>query len=127
MKRVTGIAGFFFSAGAPLALRAWVRRHLGLDVQDGAARCSPGGQPGNPTQGTTSGSVGAADGGHCGTGAPGFVINDRVEDLAALLQLPREEGCAMLDQSEDPAFGTFGWVIDPAGNTVELWQPAESR
>jgi len=29
-----------------------------------------------------------------------------------------------VDESE---FGKFGWVTDPEGNRIELWQPPEGR
>ncbi|WP_373994608.1 VOC family protein [Massilia sp. 9096] len=29
----------------------------------------------------------------------------------------------MLEATQDSAYGKFGWVIDPEGNKVELWQP----
>ncbi len=32
MKRVTGIGGIFFKAKDPVALRAWYKTHLGIDV-----------------------------------------------------------------------------------------------
>ena len=35
----------------------------------------------------------------------------------------REEGCNVMDQTDDSEFGKFGWVIDPEGNKVELWEP----
>ena len=28
----------------------------------------------------------------------------------------------VLDQVEESEFGCFGWVMDPEGNKVELWQ-----
>jgi len=34
MKRVTGIGGIFFNAKDPVALRAWYKTHLGIDVQE---------------------------------------------------------------------------------------------
>ena len=34
MRRVTGIGGIFFKARDADALRAWYRRHLGLDIPD---------------------------------------------------------------------------------------------
>jgi hypothetical protein len=34
MKRVTGIGGIFFHAIDPVALRAWYKAHLGIDVQE---------------------------------------------------------------------------------------------
>ena len=33
MKRVTGIGGIFFNAKDPVALRAWYKQRLGIDVQ----------------------------------------------------------------------------------------------
>jgi predicted enzyme related to lactoylglutathione lyase len=46
-----------------------------------------------------------------------------VEDLAALLQVLRDEGCDVLEKSDDSEYGKFGWVMDPEGNKIELWQP----
>jgi hypothetical protein len=28
-----------------------------------------------------------------------------------------------MDHAEDSEYGKFGWVMDPEGNKVELWQP----
>lgn len=52
-----------------------------------------------------------------------FMVNYRVDDLAALLQALRDERCDVLERTEDSEFGKFGWVMDPEGNRVELWQP----
>ena len=51
------------------------------------------------------------------------MINYRVEDLVAVLQSLRDEGCNVLEKTDDSEYGKFGWVIDPEGNKVELWQP----
>ena len=51
------------------------------------------------------------------------MVNYRVADLAALLNSLREEGCEVLDKTDDSEYGKFGWVMDPEGNKVELWQP----
>jgi hypothetical protein len=62
MKRVTGIGGIFFNAKDPVALRAWYRRHLGIDGQDwGGATFTWSDDAGTPKIGTTIWSVGAAD------------------------------------------------------------------
>jgi hypothetical protein len=29
----------------------------------------------------------------------------------------------VLDDTQDGEYGKFGWVIDPEGNKVELWEP----
>ena len=124
MKRVTGIGGIFFSANDPAAMRDWYKRHLGIDVQDwGGTAFSWADAQGNPTEGTTVWSIGAADGKHFAPSKASFMINYRVDDLAALLLALREEGCQVLDKVDDSEYGKFGWVIDPEGNKVELWQP----
>ena len=55
--------------------------------------------------------------------AASFMINYRVEDLDELLAVLKQEGCNVVDKTESSAQGKFGWVIDPEGNKVELWEP----
>ena len=124
VRRVTGIGGIFFQAKDPVALRAWYRRHLGIDVQEwGGTAFRWTDSAGNPAHGTTIWSIGEAGRDAYAPGRASFMINYRVEDLAALLQLLRAEGCEVLDKTDDSEYGKFGWVIDPEGNKVELWQP----
>jgi predicted enzyme related to lactoylglutathione lyase len=124
MQRVTGIGGIFFHAQDPVALRAWYREHLGIDVQEwGGTAFRWTDAAGNPTAGTTVWSIAPAGGDQFAPSTAPFMINYRVEDLAALLEALRAEGCHVLDQTDDSEYGKFGWVIDPEGNKVELWQP----
>jgi predicted enzyme related to lactoylglutathione lyase len=124
MKRVTGIGGIFFKAGDPVALRSWYQKHLGVDVQDwGGAAFRWTDAEGRPTTGTTVWSISGADSKHFAPGTSSFMVNYRVADLRALLQELRAEGCTVLDKIDDSEYGKFGWVIDPEGNKVELWEP----
>jgi predicted enzyme related to lactoylglutathione lyase len=126
MKRITGIGGVFIKAKDPDALRAWYRTHLGIDVQAwGGAAFAWADDAGQPVKGTTIWSVG--DGEYFAPSTAAFMINYRVTDLAALLQALREEGCNVLDKTDESDYGKFGWVIDPEGNKVELWQPPAGR
>lgn len=45
----------------------------------------------------------------------------------AFLGSLKTEGCVVDGESESPEFGRFGWVTDPEGNRIELWQPSEGR
>jgi predicted enzyme related to lactoylglutathione lyase len=127
MRRVTGIGGIFFMAKDPGALRDWYRKHLGIDVQEwGGAAFVWADAAGNPIKGTTIWSIGAAGDDYAPGTAP-FMVNYRVDDLAALLQALRDEGCNVLDRTEESELGKFGWVIDPEGHKVELWQPPAGR
>ena len=125
MKRVTGIGGIFFNAKDPAVLRDWYRTHLGVDVQAwGGAAFAWTDDAGQPTGGSTIWSIGAAEGGDgFGPNKAPFMVNFRVADLDALLAALREEGCNVLDKTEVSEQGKFGWVIDPEGNKVELWEP----
>jgi predicted enzyme related to lactoylglutathione lyase len=124
MKRVTGIGGIFFQAQDPPALRAWYERHLGIDVQEwGGTAFTWTDDAGRPTGGTTVWSIGPAGGKQFAPGTATFMVNYRVADLLALVQLLREEGCNVLEKVDDSEYGKFAWVIDPEGNKVELWQP----
>ena len=127
-RRVTGIGGIFFQARDPVALRDWYRRHLGIDVQDwGGTAFRWAGADGKPSNGTTVWSIGDAAGDYYAPSKAPFMINYRVDDLGALLQALRDEGCHVLDKTDDSEYGKFGWVIDPEGNKVELWQPPDGQ
>ena len=124
MKRVTGIGGIFFQANDPAALQAWYKQHLGVDVQSwGGAAFDWTDDAGNPVKGSTNWCIGAADGKHFAPSKSTFMVNYRVDDLDALLQALRDEGCNVLEKADDSEYGKFGWVMDPEGNKVELWQP----
>jgi predicted enzyme related to lactoylglutathione lyase len=124
MNRVTGIGGIFFEAEDPTAMQAWYKRHLGIDVQDwGGAAFSWADADGKPVGGTTVWSIAPADAGSFAPGTASFMVNYRVADVRALLEVLREEGCNVLDEFDDSDYGKFGWVIDPEGNKVELWEP----
>ncbi|MFC4655054.1 VOC family protein [Rheinheimera marina] len=128
MQRVTGIGGVFFKAKDPKALAAWYQTHLGVPLEDWGGAVFQWKSPDNPSgTGCTVWSPFAADTSYFGSGGQGFMLNFRVADLAALLQLLRDEGCQVDDNTEDSEFGKFGWVTDPEGNRVELWQPPEGR
>jgi len=105
-------------------LRDWYRRHLGVDVQEwGGAAFSWVGDDGQPAAGTTIWSIGEASGDTFAPSTSTFMINYRVADVRALVDVLRAEGCDVMDKVDDSEYGIFAWVMDPEGNKVELWQP----
>ena len=128
MRRVTGIGGIFLSAKDPQALRDWYREHLGIEVQAwGGAAFAWADADGKPSEGTTIWSVLPAADAPFAPGRSTCMVNYRVEDLAVLLDALRSEGCNVLEKTDDSEFGRFGWVMDPEGNKVELWQPPDGQ
>lgn len=121
MKRVTGIGGIFFKAKDPKTMQAWYKQHLGIDVQEwGGAAFDWLDANGKPTGGTTAWSIVPAED---DAFTSSFMVNYRVADLRALLKALKEEGCDVLDKVDESEYGKFGWVIDPEGNKIELWEP----
>src|SRR3954471_23210925 len=124
MNRVTGIGGIFFKAKDPKTLQAWYKRHLGIDVQPwGGAAFTWTDDEGKPVAGTTAWNIASAHSDQFAPSTAPFMVNYRVHDLLALVKVLREEGCNVLEKVDDSEYGKFGWVIDPEGNKVELWQP----
>ncbi|MGE5666043.1 MAG: VOC family protein [Betaproteobacteria bacterium] len=124
MKRVTGIGGVFFKAKDPKALAAWYKTHLGIDVEEWGGAAFRWKGPDNPEGiGTTIWSPFAADTSYFSPSTAPFMINYRVEDLHALLAALRAEGVRVEEKVEESEYGKFGWVMDPEGNKLELWQP----
>lgn len=126
MKRVTGIGGVFFKAREPERLREWYRNHLGIDVQDWGGAVFVWKEPDQPNQtGSTTWSIFPESSDYFNPSTAPFMINYRVENLESVLQALREEGCKVDNRLESTEYGKFGWVMDPEGNRIELWQPPE--
>ncbi|MEO6798992.1 MAG: VOC family protein [Rhodanobacter sp.] len=122
MTRVTGIGGIFIKAKDPGALRDWYKKHLGIDVQAwGGTSFRWVDGSGKPTTGTTAWMIG--NGKNFAPSDSAFMVNYRVANLETLLAALRAERCNVLPKTEESEYGKFGWVMDPEGNKVELWEP----
>ena len=122
MKRVTGIGGIFFKSKDPKALGEWYKTHLGMDVTDwGGAIFQWGGE--GSSEGMTIWSTFSEISDEMAPSTAPFMINYRVDDLDALMAALKSEGCQVIENTEPSDFGKFGWVIDPDGNKIELWEP----
>ncbi len=127
MKRVTGIGGIFFRTRDTGASRAWYAKHLGIEPADdyGAVFQWRAGDAPDAT-GHTIRAPFPEDSKYFGSPEQAFMINYRVQDLRALLATLREEGVQVDDTVEEGEYGLFGWIHDPDGNRIELWQPPEN-
>ncbi len=128
MKRVTGIGGVFFKAKNPDSLRAWYRRHLGIEVEAWGGHAFRWRSESSPEgNGTTAWAIVSPDSRYFGPRSSPFMINYRVDSLKALLAALRAEGCAVDSDMQESEYGKFGYVMDPEGNRIELWQPPPGR
>jgi predicted enzyme related to lactoylglutathione lyase len=122
--RVTGLGGVFFKSADPAALAARYRTHLGVGMEgwNGAQfffnRADTG------ARGYAVWAPFPEDTAYFAPSAKDYMLNLRVDDLESVLADLRREGCQVLDRREELEQGRFGYVVDPEGRLIELWQPA---
>jgi catechol 2,3-dioxygenase-like lactoylglutathione lyase family enzyme len=124
--RVRGIGGVFFKSADPAALASWYRRHLGMGIgMDGFNGATFfWNRADNGERAYSVWSPFAADTAYFAPSQKEFMINLRVDDLDGVLADLRAEGCQVLDRRENLEQGRFGYVVDPEGHLIELWEPA---
>lgn len=117
MQRVLGIGGYFIRATDPAALGAWYRDCLGLDLDENGLW--------HQEAGPTVFAAFESETDYFGSLAQQTMLNFRVGDLDAMLAQLRAKGADVTEDTQEmEGVGRFGWVTDPEGNRVELWQPA---
>ena len=124
MTRVTGIGGVFIRAKNHASLQEWYKTHLGIDAGQWGKTFSWD-EPQTDTPGSTAWSIFKPESPYF-PASQSVMINYRVMDLHALVAALKAEGCNVDDKVEDTEFGKFGWVTDPEGNRIELWEPAKT-
>jgi predicted enzyme related to lactoylglutathione lyase len=114
MERVLGVGGYFMRAADPAALSAWYRDCLGLDAdENGLWRQAAG-----PTVFATF----ESETDYFGSGTQQTMLNFRVRDLDAMVAQLRAKGADVSETQDIEDVGRFGWVTDPEGNRIELWE-----
>lgn len=126
MTRVTGIGGIFFKAKDPAQLLEWYRKHLGIDAESWGGFAFKWQDDPQAANGSTIWSIFPDHTKYLEPSTKPFMINFRVADLDRLLTQLRAEGVEVDPKMEESDFGKFGWVMDPEGNRVELWEPPTS-
>jgi len=123
MQRVQGIGGLFFKAADKRALLEWYRINLGIDVQDWGGAVLNWREMNPRGTAATHWSIFSDDTTYFSPGTATFMVNFRVDDLSAMLAQLRANGCQVEDKVDESEYGRFGWVVDPEGNKIELWEP----
>lgn len=128
MDRVTGIGGVFFKARDSQGLSTWYRKRLGLPADDDGTVVFTWRHHDRPDRiGSTVWAPFPRDTDYFGQGQASFMINYRVANLDRVLEELRAEGVEVDERIEDTRYGRFGWITDPEGNRVELWEPPAGR
>jgi catechol 2,3-dioxygenase-like lactoylglutathione lyase family enzyme len=119
MAKVTGIGGVFFRSDDPEKTVAWYKDHLGIEPEVGHPSATMRWSGGE----TTVWAPFPADTDYFGDQSQPFMVNYRIDDLAAMLAQLRDAGIVVSDDYEENEYGAFGWAVDCDGRRMELWQP----
>ena len=125
MKRVTGIGGVFFKCKDPKAINEWYKTHLGFDTNDYGASFEWKELDDSTKTGLTQWSPFAEKTKYFEPSTKDFMINYRVENIEALVEVLKKEGVTILDTIESYDYGKFVHILDIEGNKIELWEPAD--
>jgi predicted enzyme related to lactoylglutathione lyase len=126
MAKVTGIGGVFFKSQNPAALTAWYKERLGLEVEPWGGVQFRWLETDGKTEGHTVWNPFKETTDYFAPSERPYMMNLRVDDLDGILASLREAGARVLDRREDSELGKFGYVVDPDGTLLELWEPPPS-
>ena len=121
---VRGIGGVFFKSQDPEALTSWYEKHLGIASKPGEGAMFSWRRADDPDkEEVTVWSVFDAHSKYFDPSSAPFMMNFIVDDLDATLAGLRDRGVRVDDKVERHDYGNFGWIFDPDGNKIELWEP----
>lgn len=124
VKQVTGLGGVFIKANDPKALAAWYQKFLGIGFNNNIYVDLPfTDEEGKLTPGYNVLSFFKAGSNYFDPSDKQVMLNLRVHDLFTLLDQLKAEGVTIVGDPLDEEYGKFGWIMDPEGNKIELWEP----
>ena len=122
-KRVTGLGGIFFKTQNPDIIKEWYRDRLGLNTDQYG--CTFWWKDDSGKSCSTQWSPFKEDTSYFHPSEKSYMMNFRVENLVELLDILKDEGVTVIGEIEEYDYGKFGWIMDPEGNKIELWEPAD--
>lgn len=123
--KVTGLGGFFITSGDPGKIKKWYEEHLGLPCDEHGHLFKWREMENTDKIGHTQFAVFESKPDYFKPGKPEFMINFRVDNLEAMMDRMKKSGLEIIGEIEKYDYGKFGWVIDPDGNKIELWEPVD--
>lgn len=124
MKKITGIGGIFFKCTNPKKMIDWYTEHLGMTFPNEVGGIIQWRQREDQDAfGHTVWGPFRKNTNYFEPSTKEFMINYRVENLVKLLKELKNSGVEIIGEIEEYDFGKFGWILDPEGNKIELWEP----
>lgn len=125
-KRVTGIGGIFFKCEDKEAMRDWYGKHLGIHTESWGGQFEWRDKDNPDKKCVTAWSPFESKSDYFQPSEKEFMFNYRVENLVELLETLKKEGVQVVGEIEEFEYGKFGWIMDPEGRKIELWEPIDA-
>ena len=127
MRRVTSIGGIFFKCDNPELVKEWYEKHLGLKTDQYGTSFEWRKSDSPEEKGFTAWSPMKKDTQYFDPSPKDFMINYRVENLKALVEVLKNEGVNVVGEIQEFEYGSFVHIMDPEGNKIELWEPNDAE
>ena len=126
MKKVTGLGGVFFKSDNPKEMNEWYAKNLGMDTSEYGVVFRWKNAEDPSKNGATAWCTFPQDAKNFNPSVKPFMINYRVENIAALVDELKKDSVTVIDEIADyDAYGKFVHILDPEGNIIELWEPKD--
>lgn len=122
--KVTGIGGLFFKTENPAKLKEWYKNHLGFNTDNWGSTFWWKDE--NGKKASTQWNPFKKDTSYFLPSTKEYMFNYRVDNLIELLNKLKKEGITIIGEVEEYEYGKFGWILDPDGNKIELWEPIDT-
>src|SRR5436190_1400927 len=124
---VTGLGGIFIKAKEPKFLARWYEDNLGIGFKSSLYFNFKWREMNAPEEiSYTVLSFFKEDSTYFYPATNDWMLNFRVNDLDGLRIKLQNDGANVIEMVESYEYGRFGWVLDPEGNKIELWEPIDA-
>ncbi len=125
MAHIRGIGGVFFKSKDPKRLQQWYEDKLGLKPDEGGYIYFMWSNLATP--GYTLWAPFPDDTKYFDPSQAGHMINFVVHDIEGFVKDLRSKDVDVDERGiETTEQGKFAWCMDPEGNRIELWEPADT-
>jgi predicted enzyme related to lactoylglutathione lyase len=104
-------------------MKDWYQKHLGIPVSDWGAMFEWREKDDPKKEGYTVWSLFPDDNKSFNPSKKDFRINYRVENIENLVEELKKAGVEVTDEIADSEYGKFVHILDPEGNSIELFEP----
>ncbi len=126
--KVTGIGGIFFYSDNTKETQDWYTQNLGIEMNDWGSASFDSRNIKRPDEiNSLQWKPFKTGDEYFSPSKKDFMINYTVQNIEGLVNKLKKNGVTVLDSIETYDFGKFVHIMDPEGNKIELWEPADNK